>query len=488
MRKTTFPLGLFVIFFLCGSGATDTSAQTPDPLVGTWTGALEVGAGAKLRVVFNITVDTAGQRKVTMDSPDQGVKGIPVASAELKDGAVTISAPAVAGSYTGRMAADGKSIEGTWTQGPSSLPLRLEKAAGPVAGPARPQEPKEPFPYRVEEVTFANADAPGVTLSGTLTLPPSGEPFSAVVFVSGSGPQNRNEELLGHKPFLVLADYLTRRGVAVLRYDDRGVGKSTGSFATATSVDFAGDALAGVGYLRSRREIDPGKVGVLGHSEGGLIAPMAAARSKDVAFIVMLAGPGVSGEEILYLQGELIARANGATAEQLTRTRQSQERTFAILREAPDTARARQDVEALAMEQLAALTPEERKAGGLPDGVADSVVARQQAAQVSSPWFRYFLTYDPKPALRQVEVPVLAINGSLDLQVPPGQNLPMIRKALEEGGNPDATVLELAGLNHLFQEATTGAPSEYARIEQTMSPTALETVGDWIVRRFGPSR
>jgi hypothetical protein len=386
------------------------------------------------------------------------------------------------------MAADGKSIEGTWTQGPSSLPLRLDKAAGPVSGPARPQEPKEPLPYRVEEVSYPNPDAPGVTLSGTLTLPPSGGPFPAVVFVSGSGPQNRNEELLGHKPFLVLSDYLTRRGVAVLRYDDRGVGKSTGSFATATSVDFTGDALAGVGYLRSRREIDPGKIGVLGHSEGGLIAPMAAARSKDVAFIVMLAGPGVNGEEILYLQGELIARANGATDEQLAKTRQSQERTFAILRQTPDTTRARLDIEALAREQLAALTPEERKEAGIPEGVADSVLARQQAAQVSSPWFRYFLRYDPTPTLRQVRVPVLAINGSLDLQVPPRQNLPMIRKALEEGGNPDATVLELAGLNHLFQEATTGAPSEYARIEQTMSPTALQTVGDWIVRRFGPSR
>jgi fermentation-respiration switch protein FrsA (DUF1100 family) len=210
--------------------------------------------------------------------------------------------------------------------------------------------------------------------------------------------------------------------------------------------------------------------------------------SKDVAYIVMLAGPGVNGEQILYLQGELIARAGGASAEQLAKSRRSQERTFAILRAAPDTARARMDVEKFALEELAALSPEERKAAGIREGVADSTLARQQAAQVASPWFRYFLTYEPTSSLGRVQVPVLAINGSLDLQVPPSQNLPVIKKALEDGRNPDATVLELPGLNHLFQEAKTGAPSEYAQIEQTMSPVALTTVGDWIVRRFVSSR
>jgi fermentation-respiration switch protein FrsA (DUF1100 family) len=202
----------------------------------------------------------------------------------------------------------------------------------------------------------------------------------------------------------------------------------------------------------------------------------------------MLAGPGVNGEEILYLQGELIAKAGGATPEQLARSRRNQERTFALLRAAPDTARARMDVEKFALEELAALSPEERKAAGIREGVADSTLARQQAAQVASPWFRYFLTYEPTSSLGRVQVPVLAINGSLDLQVPPSQNLPVIKKALEDGRNPDATVLELPGLNHLFQEAKTGAPSEYAQIEQTMSPVALTTVGDWIVRRFVSSR
>lgn len=487
MRGRSFQLGLVTSLALCGPVVSGAACQTSDPLVGSWTGALEV-SGARLRLVFNISVDGAGQRTATMDSPDQGTRGIPVAGAELKDGTVTISVPAIGGTYSGTMSADGASIAGTWSQGGGSLPLRLEKAAGPVSGPARPQEPKEPLPYRVEEVSYTNPEAPEVTLAGTLTLPPTGGPFPAVVLVSGSGPQNRDEELAGHKPFLVLSDHLTRQGIAVLRYDDRGVAKSTGSFATATSEDFASDALAGIAYLKGRAEIVPGRIGIVGHSEGGLIAPLAAAQSTDVAFIVLLAGPGVSGEEILYLQGELIARANGATDEQLAKSRRGQERSFAILRDTPDSAAASAALEALALEDMAALTPEEREAAGLPADTPDSVLVRRQISQVVSPWFRYFLRYDPVTSLRRVSVPVLAINGSLDLQVQPAQNLPPIREALQEAGNPDVTVLELPGLNHLFQEAKTGSPSEYAEIEQTMSPVALRTVGDWIVERFGASR
>ncbi|MGH7127500.1 MAG: alpha/beta hydrolase family protein, partial [Planctomycetaceae bacterium] len=282
--------------------AASVRASSQDPLAGDWTGALDVG-GTQLRLVFHIGPEEDGNRTGTMDSPDQGTTGLPIATVALADSTVRMTMPAMSGSYEGRLSADGKTIDGTWTQGGSSLPLKLEKSAASVEPPSRPQEPKPPFPYASQDITYPNDASTGVTLAGTLTMPEAGGPFPAVVLVSGSGPQNRNEELLGHKPFLVLSDALTRRGIAVLRYDDRGVASSTGAFATATSEDFAGDALAGVRYLKTRPEIDPGRIGIIGHSEGGLIAPIAAARSDDVAFIVLMAGPGVTGEEILYLQG-----------------------------------------------------------------------------------------------------------------------------------------------------------------------------------------
>jgi pimeloyl-ACP methyl ester carboxylesterase len=295
------------------------------------------------------------------------------------------------------------------------------------------------------------------------------------LLITGSGAQDRNESLLGHKPFLVLADYLTRRGIAVLRVDDRGVGGSTGSVPNSTTADFAGDVLAGIEFLKTRKEINPKQIGLIGHSEGGVIAPMVAAQSSDVAFIVLMAGTGLPGEEILYLQSERIMKANGATPEQLARQRKSQETIFKVIKEEKDPAVAEKRLH----EELSkGLTEEE-----LNQMKKSEPAISAQLKGANTPWFRYFLTYDPRPALRKVKCPVLALNGENDLQVPINENLSAIEAALKEGGNKDVTLVRLPKLNHLFQTSVTGSPNEYRNIEETIAPVALATIGDWILKR-----
>jgi len=305
-----------------------------------------------------------------------------------------------------------------------------------------------------------------------LTLPYLKGPFPAALLISGSGAQDRDETALGHKPFLVLADYLTHRGIAILRVDDRGVGGSTGDFAQATSEDFAGDVLAGVEYLKSQKEIDPQKIGLIGHSEGGIIAPMVAAQSPpDVAFIVMMAGTGLNGEQVLYLQGALLARANGASEETIDKLGVLQERIYAVLKQEKDDDAAAEKLREIFADAQLQLSKEEKEKMLFGSFVKVIKII---------PWYRYLLTFDPRPTLMTVKCPVLAINGEKDLQVPPKENLYAIEEALKTGGNKDYTVKELPGLNHLFQTAETGAVSEYAEIEETISPTALKVIGDWI--------
>jgi uncharacterized protein len=453
---------------------------SPD-VVGTWEGTLAVTAGMQLQIVFQITEAPDGSLQATMDSPDQAARGIPVASITYGHGHLVLEVTAVGGRYEGHLEAPDR-LEGTWMQGGASFPLGLARVEE-ASTPHRHQHPEPPFPYRSEDVVYPNPEA-DIHLAGTLTLPEGPGPFPAVTLVTGSGAQDRNSEIFGHRIFLVLADHLTRSGIAVLRSDDRGVGESEGGFRAATSADFATDTRAAVEYLLTRPEVDPSSVGIVGMSEGGLIAPMVAAGMEEVAFLVLLAGPGVTGEEILFRQGELIARSMGASAEDVERSRGLQTRLFTILREEADPAVRRNRVEVELRRALEEMSDAEREAGGIPQAGEDGWV-QAQLAPLEGPWFRYFLLHDPAPVLRQVQVPVLALNGSLDLQVDPAQNLPAIESALREGGNPDFTVEELPGLNHLFQTAATGAPSEYGQIEETFSPVALERISGWILERFG---
>jgi len=339
----------------------------------------------------------------------------------------------------------------------------------------RPQEPRAPYPYREEEVAYDNK--PGRSrLAGTLTLPKSGGPFPAVLLITGSGQQDRNESLLGHKPFLVLADYLTRRGVAVLRVDDRGVGGSTGEVFRATSEDFAGDALAGVAYLKGRKDIDGRRIGLIGHSEGGIIAPMCAIRSKDVAFIVLMAGPGVRGDRILRAQSALILKAMGGTPQQVKQNSANLDRIMKIVMTEKDDKKAQ-----FKLREAAAKDPDLAQGTSPQAGGHNKQALEAQVKMMLSPWFRYFLSYDPAPTLRKVRCPVLAVNGEKDLQVPARENLQAVAAALKAGGNANVTTKELRGLNHLFQKCATGAPSEYATIPETINTGALKTIGDWVV-------
>jgi len=330
----------------------------------------------------------------------------------------------------------------------------------------RPQVPVKPYPYREEQVVYISSAA-AVELAATFTIPTGKGPFPAVVLITGSGPQDRDESLAGHRPFLILSDYLTRRGIAVLRADDRGVGKSTGNFQTATTADFAADAEAGVAYLKTRSEADPHRIGLIGHSEGGIIAPMLAARNPNIAFIVMMAGPGVPGDEIIENQTLLMAEANGARLKVAEKQVAQQREIDAIIKSADDEAVIEKNLRQRAAE------------GDLDPAIEGRIKV------MNTPWFRYSLKYDPAAALRKLRCPVLAINGEKDLQVSPRQNLPVIRRALEESGNKDFEVEELPGLNHLFQTAATGAPKEYEEIEETISPLALGKIASWISKLPG---
>jgi hypothetical protein len=469
---------MFVTMLLATLSAGINAQQNkPSGIAGDWSGVLDVGA-AKLTLVLHIAQSAGDALTATLDSPDQGANGIPVDAISLSNGTLKFEMKRIVASYEGALNSDGSEISGKFTQGGVSFPLTLKRGVMRKEPPKRPQEPKPPYPYREEEVSYDNTTAQGVRLAGTLTLPKTQGPFPAVLLITGSGPQDRNESLLGHKPFLVLADHLTRQGIAVLRVDDRGAGKSTGKFGESTSADFASDALAGVAYLKSRPEINPQQIGLIGHSEGGLIAPMVAAKSKDVAFIVLMAGPGVTGEEILYEQAALMARAAGADAEAVAKNRKVQEQMFAILKTEKDSAAAEIKLKEVTAAQLRQFSDEERK-----KAEASSAAIEAQINQVNSPWFRFFLTYDPRPTLRQVKAPVLAVNGELDLQVAPKQNLPEIEKALKAAGNRDYKIIELTRLNHLFQTAQTGAFAEYEKIEETISPTALNAISDWILGR-----
>ncbi len=463
-----------------GEAPPPPPAPTPDiDVSGDWSGTLSVG-GIELRLVFHLAKDDGGYSG-TMDSPDQGAKGIPLGRIEGEGLNLRIEVPAAGGVYEGVIDAGGGRIEGSWSQGGRSFALTLVSVpeGEAIEKPKRPQEPERPLPYREEEVRFRNEDA-GIMLAGTLTLPEGEGPFPAAVLISGSGPQNRDEALLGHRPFLVLSDHLTRHGIAVLRFDDRGVGGSEGDFASATSADFATDVAAALDFLEAREDIDAGAVGLIGHSEGGLIAPMVAAERPDVAFIVLMAGPGLTGEKILELQSALINRADGADEDVVAWNARVQKIIFDIVKTTPDDTEAKARIREALTGAISRLSEAEKKKFNV--GALD---LDGEIGQVLSPWFRFFLVHDPAPVLRKVTCPVLAINGEKDLQVPPKENLSAIEDALKAGGNTRYEIVEMPGLNHLFQPAGTGAPSEYAKIEVTLAPEALDLITRWVLAQTG---
>jgi uncharacterized protein len=455
-----------------------------------WEGSVELPGGQKLNFEVALEKDTG-----TISIPAQGAKDLALTSVTLGEKiSFTLKLPSVAASavWEFKVSEDGKSAEGVLKQMGQEFPSKMKAlAAGESAkGSNRPQEPKAPFPYKSEEVTIIvgtaggglgrDARPKGHTLSGTLTLPEGKGPFPGVILVSGSGPQDRDELLLGHKPFLVLADHLTRKGIAVLRYDDRGVGRSSGNFALGTSDDFAEDAQAAIKFLAARPEINASQVGIVGHSEGGLIAPMVAAVSDIPKFIVLLAGPGMPGLDLLVLQGRLISEAGGLSKEDAARNAESSRKILEMVRDGKSADEVREAFR-LAIEENLAQNPGTKDTPAEERAKQAEQMATQQTASISTPWMKRFLQYDPAAALAKVKVPVLALNGEKDLQVPPKENLSGIESSLKAGGNTRFTTKQLPGLNHLFQTCTTGSPSEYAEIEETFAPAALEAVSSWIL-------
>ncbi len=452
------------ILFLLVAFLTSCSMDAQD-ITGQWNGALKI-QGTQLRIIFHISKTDSGYI-ATMDSPDQNAKGIPVTSTTFENSKLKLEITNLRFEYDGEL--DGSVIKGTLKQNGQVFPLNLSREQIEKQTLKRPQEPTKPYPYYSEDITFQNKKA-NIILAGTLTLPKKEGNFPAVILITGSGPENRDEEVFGHKPFLVIADYLTKNGIAVLRYDDRGVAQSTGDFKTATTFDFASDVESAISYLRTRKEINSQKIGLIGHSEGGIIAPIvAASEPKDVDFIVLLAGSGLQGDKLILLQKEKIEQAMHLNEQEIDKGQK-------IFRAAYDII-LHSDTEDSNLKTKVNTS--------LKQGLGDKLSEAQISAttnQITSPWWINFLKYNPVPTLEKVKCPVLAIDGEKDLQVPP-ENLIAIKTALEKGGNKNVTTKLFPNLNHLFQDCKTGLPSEYSEIEETFSPAALAEITKWIRRQ-----
>jgi uncharacterized protein len=463
-------LTAFLLLFTCAT------LHGQDALTGTtWDGAIQIsGMDLTIAVTFHAPADTPS---ATIDIPQQMAKGLPLINVsrnlprvhfELKGG------PGIA-YFEGARQAD--TIKGIFVQagqgGSFSLHLRKQGET--------PTAAEEPVPYKQEEVTFSNGS---VKLAGTLTSPSTGKKHPAVVMITGSGPQNRDEELFGFKPFKLIADALTRKGVAVLRYDDRGVGGSTGGQEQSTTQDFAMDALAAVKYLRARKDIDSRRIGLCGHSEGAVAASMAADRSHDVAFLVLLAGPGVPGDTLILWQLVTLMKMGGAKESDIVESVALQHRIYDAIR----SGKGWDDIKTAMKEQIAKsmkdLSPERRQTMGDSAQFVEMVVD-SKIRGARTPWFAFFSSYDPAPALSRTKCPVLALFAELDMQVPPSLNKGPVESALRKGGNKDVTVRVLPGANHLFQAADTGYPSEYGTLKKEFLPGFLDTVTAWVAKRVG---
>ncbi|MBC6699640.1 alpha/beta hydrolase family protein [Hymenobacter puniceus] len=422
-------------------------------------------AANPLQLIVHIAEQPAGTLTATLDVPSQKVSALTFSSVELRQDSLILLSDFLGARYAARLSADGQQLAGWWKQNGDQWALVLQRGLPtPAPPPVRPQDPVAPLPYLERQVRFKSSNS-GPELAGTLTLPPSKGPFPAVVLVSGSGPQDRDESIMGHHPFRVLADYLTRRGFAVLRYDDRGVGQSGGTFATATTADFLADAQAALAFLRTQAGVQAKHVGMLGHSEGGTIALLAGAGPQPPAFIVSLAGMGVSGRDLLLRQQADVLRVSGLDTASAGRMRRTQQTLLTIIQTTSDNPPA-----------IARMVPLLKQAS---PGVSESVLTTM-ATQMTSPWYRYFLNLNPASALAKVRVPVLALNGTKDLQVAADLNLEAIRSGLQAANNRNVTVQRLDGLNHLFQTATSGLPSEYGQLSETISPSALQILGNWL--------
>lgn len=447
---------------------------------GTWNGTLNVAG--ELHLVLHITQLPDGTYTGMLDSPDQHVSGIKCdtvkAVTDASGNTLNFIINKLKVSYTGTLLND-STLSGTFTQG-VNIPLDLHRSDIPFVAKKinRPQTPKPPFPYKSEEVIY---NGNGLQYGGTITIPPGNGTFPAVLLITGSGQQDRDETIFDHKPFAVIADALTRDGFIVLRVDDRGIGNSTGNFSTSTTADFAKDVNASIEYLKTRHEVNDKKIGLLGHSEGGMIAPMVASQRRDISFIVLLAAPGVKIIDLMGEQNAAVMRSAGIDSSFSEEYKSVYIQILTAIINAPDTATANKNaLRILNNWQAKADTTDLHKLGFISQANSEDYVSGL-VALCSTPWFKYFIQFDPQPYLTNLKkVKVLALNGSRDIQVVASQNLPAVRSALGAGKTKTFEAKELPGLNHLFQACSKCTVQEYGELEQTIAPIALQTITDWL--------
>ncbi|MEI6666622.1 MAG: alpha/beta hydrolase [Acidobacteriota bacterium] len=469
-----------LILCLAAVGPARVAAAQPG-IAGRWEGHIAV-LGGKLTILVSLTQDATGV-KGTIDIPQQNAKALPLTNLRVEATTLHFELPAGPGLAVFNGALKDGAISGTFEQAGIAGTFELTRPV-PGATPAAAAAPEPPPPYKVEEVSFKSGT---ITLAGTLTLPDTKGPSPAVVLITGSGAQNRDEEVFGFKIFRVIADHLTRHGIAVLRCDDRGVGGSTGSVPQSTTADFADDTLAGVKYLQKRAEIDPTHIGLLGHSEGGIVAPMLAARSTDIAFIILMSGPGLPGEQIMLAQSELVGRAAGRTDEQVKRNQEIQRALFAAVRSGTGwdegAAMIRREVKA----GIDALPDARRQALGDTDTLVDAQVKGQIDA-VRTPWFKFFLDFDPASVLDKVRCPVLALFGGHDVQVPVAANRAAMEQAFARGGFKNYRIDVFPRANHLYQDSESGGVGEYATLKKEFVPGFLDLITTWIGEQAKPGK
>ena len=437
-----------------------TPALKAQDISGDWKGVLEA-QGSTLEVAFHIKREGT-LYKTTLDIPKQALTNWPVETTSFSDSLLALSMPQFKAEYQGKLNA-ANDIEGYWAQGGTKFKLKLTRGNIVMN---RPQEPKPPFKYHTEEVVFHNGKDK-IQLAGTLSLPKKEGRYPVAIIISGSGPQNRDGDMFGHKPYLLIADELTKSGIAVLRFDDRGVGKSGGTVASTSISTTINDVTAALNYLKTRKEVEPKKIGLIGHSIGGIVAPKLASENKDVSWVIMLAGPGMNGDELMLLQKATYERMLGIDEKQIGVGQQLLGGAYKIIRSGLDTSLLKDSLDAYFRRQPEMLM--------MPEEQRKALIGQITGSEVLS-----LLQTTPAEYLKKVKVPVLALNGSKDFQVPAKANLAAIKTAIESGGNKKLKTVELENLNHLFQESKTGNVSEYTEIEQTFSPRALQQMVEWI--------
>lgn len=461
---------LFILIIILTS--LKVHSQGTDSFVASWSGKLSF-QGQSLRMVFHIKIDEEGRPKATIDSPDQGAFGLAVQQCLIDSSSLTLLLPNLMASFEGVMT-NIDTITGRWKQAGLVFDLMLSRTDGKSIRQTRPQEPSGKLPYESQEVSI-HQPAGDFKLAGTLTIPQGKGPFPAAVLISGSGPQNRDEEIMGHKPFLIIADFMARNGIMTLRYDDRGTAASGGDFSTATTFDFTDDALVAWQFLKNHQSSDSKACGMIGHSEGGMIAQVAASRNAEISFAVLMAAPGTPSDQLLLKQARLISEAQGASEREIRLTENSNKKIFNVLINEPDEENARETVRDVFIALSDSLTPD---GSDMESAMQQQLL--QSADELFSPWFMNFIRFNPETYLSEVKCPVLAINGSKDRQVSAAENLDAIERILKSSGNDRVKIVLFEGLNHLFQTAETGSPAEYATIEETMAPQVLQTIADWI--------